>query len=192
MNTDDHNNRHRKSLSGDGNNPPWLAHENAFLISENADVGEVNRSRKSSAAGSTSSGSLSGTAFHWLQQSALASIVPRLLESRHLSPEPPGEAPNVRRPSSGRATIDGCKAPGKLLQSFPRAVGQVRRRQPVRPPFNGNRSAQGDPFREANKQLFSHRSNGSQGRDALDNGNFLGCLWDLPPGVLMVTLETAK
>ena len=34
MNTDDHNNRHRKSLSGDGNNPLWLAPENAFLITE--------------------------------------------------------------------------------------------------------------------------------------------------------------
>lgn len=43
-------NRQLKCIHDLGNNPPGLAHKNAFQISENTDVGEVNRSRKSSGA----------------------------------------------------------------------------------------------------------------------------------------------
>ena len=181
-------NRQRKCIHGDGNNPPGLAHENASTISDNADVDGLYRSRKSSWAGNASSECFSDTAFNWLCQSGLVSLVPRLLEARQPCPKPPGEAPAAaQRASSGQVPIHALDAPCKLLQSFPGAVRHVCRMKPVRPPFSGNHSAQSDPLSEANKQLFSHRSNGSLGRDALVNGNFLGCLPELPPGVLMVT-----
>ena len=56
--------------------------------------------------------------------------------------------------------IHACNALGQLLQRCPSAVLRVRRMQPVRLPFGGNRSAQSDPLDESNKQLSSHRSNG--------------------------------
>lgn len=176
------NNRHRKCIHDPGNNPPGLAHENALTISNNSDVEEDYRTRKSSGAGNSSPKSYSDIAFNWLCQSGLVSV-PWLLDPREPSPQPPGEAPpGVRHSASGQVPIHACNALGQLLQSSPSAVRRVRRMLLVRPPFSGNHSAQSDPFCEANKQLFSHRSNGSIGRDALVNGSSSWVLIRLPLG----------
>mgnify|MGYP003605156192 CR=1 FL=1 len=94
------NNRSRKSLYGNGDNQPGLGRVNALSISDNADVGGNNRTRKSSCSESASSGGSSGTAFHWLQQSGLALFVPGLSEVRQPLPEPPGDALLVLSTSS--------------------------------------------------------------------------------------------
>ena len=171
------NNRQRECIYGDEDNSPGLAHENAFLISENSDVEGDYRSRKSSGVEKASSKSFSGTAFHWLQQSGLVSVVPWLLEARQPGPKPPGEAPTpAQRASFGQVPIDGLDAPGKLLQSFPMPVRRVRRIKPVCPSVSGNRSAESEPFCESNKQFSSHRSNGFLVLYAYVNGNSRGCL----------------
>lgn len=176
----------------------WGSHtKNAFLISENADVDGDYRSRKSSGAEKASSKSSSGTAFHWLQQSGLVSVVPWLLEARQPCPKPPGEAPTpAQRASFGQVPIHGLDAPGKLLQSFPRPIRPVRRIKPVCPSVSCNRSAESEPFCESNKQFSSHRSNGFLVLYAYVNGSsrgvFIGAPKSYQMGLFMVTLETSK
>ena len=95
------NNRSRKSLSGNEDNPPGLVHANALSISDNADVVEVNRTRKSSCSESASSGGSSGTAYQWLLQSSWGSFASGLLDARQPLPEPPGEALFILCTASG-------------------------------------------------------------------------------------------
>lgn len=191
------NNRQRKCIHGDGNNPPWPANENAFLISDNADVGVDYRSRKSSGAEMASSKSSSGTAFAWLQQSGLVAFVPWLLDPREPSPQPPGEAPpGVRRPASGQVPIHGLDAPGKLLQSFPGPVRRVHRMPPVRPPFRADPMAHADAESERIKSAGALKKTAKNRPYGFVNGNSPGVF--TRPGEsyqlagLMVTLGASK
>lgn len=86
------NNRSRESLYGDVNNPPGLGRVNALSISDNADVGGINRTRKSSCSEKALSGGSSGTAYNWLLQSGLALFLPGLSEPRQPCPQPPCDA----------------------------------------------------------------------------------------------------
>lgn len=67
--------RHHKSLSGNGNNPPGFSHKNALLILDKLDVDFYYRLRKSSGAEKALSRGSSDTAFNWLGQSGLVSVV---------------------------------------------------------------------------------------------------------------------
>jgi hypothetical protein len=190
------NNRQSKS-SDHGNNPPGLAHVNAFLISENADVDGDYRSRKSSVAGMASSRRSFGNAFQWLQRSGLVSFVTGLSDARQPAPQPPCDAPHgVLGTSSGQVPIQGFDAPGKLFQSFPGAVRSVRRMQPVCPSVGGHRLAEIDTRCESNKRFSSHRSNGFWSPYAYVNGNSRGVFIETSEsyqmGDLMVTLKASK
>ena len=166
------NNRLRKSISGNEDNLPGLAHVNAFPISDNADVGGVNRTRKSACSENGVIGGSSGTAFHWLLQSSWGSYVSRLSAACHLFQKSPCDAPQVPRTSSGLRPVHGCNAPGKFFQSLPGAVRQVRRMPLVGSSICGNRSAESDTLSDVNKQSESLHSTSKKCPYALVNGNY--------------------
>ena len=181
MNTDDEKNRHRKSLSVDGNNLPGLAHENALTISKNADVDGDYRSRKSSCSKIPAAGARSSdNAINWFEQSAWGSIVPLHSDARHSAPKPPGEAPAAPSTAIGQVPIECPKLTNDPLQGSLAAGRLVRRVLLVCPSVSGNHSAESDPFCDANKQFLSHGSDVFLGLYALVNGNFRRCLLDLP------------
>lgn len=100
------NNRQRR-LSDHEDNPPGPAHENAFLISENADVGAYYRSRKcfvavdnrcrksSDAENGGVGGGASDSAYGWLMQSGWGLYVSQHSAARQPAQHPPGEAPGA-------------------------------------------------------------------------------------------------
>lgn len=151
------NNRSRKS-PGNVNNLPGLGHVNAFPISDNSDVGEVNRTRKSSGSESTSSGGSSGTAYQWLLQSSWGSFASGLLDARQPAPEPLCDAPLVRRSSSSQVPINGSETRPELLQSSVLVHWPVRRMPPVGSSVCVNRSAESDVLREVLKSSESLHS----------------------------------
>ena len=177
------NNRQRKYINSNGDNPPGPAHENALTISDNADVGVDYRTRKSSCSENGVGGGSSCTAFQWLQQSALVSVVPWLLDPRHLSPEPPCDAhPGVRRPASGQVPIHALDASCKLLQSFPGPVRRVRRMPLVSTSVRADPAAHADAESERIKSAGALEKTAKKRPYGFVNGN--------SPGVFMPATES--
>ncbi len=166
------NNRQRECIYGDKDNSPGLAHENAFLISENSDVEGDYRSRKSSCSEKCVIGGLSGTAFKWLLQSSWGSFFSRLSDARQPAQEFPGAAPQVQPTSSVQMPVNGFKALGKLLQSLPRVGRQVYRMPLIGSSICGNRSAESDTLSDVNKQSESLHSTSKKCPYAFVNGNY--------------------